>query len=70
MDNKEIFHGSVKKSFTPKNIIELHVAVGDIEIRKGNENICTLYNIADDKFEMKEEDGKAFYKSSIFNRKQ
>lgn len=31
-DNKEIFHGSVKKSFTPKNIIELHVAVGDIEI--------------------------------------
>lgn len=70
-DDKEIFHGSVKKSFTPKNIIELHVAVGDIEIRKGNENICALYNIADDKFEMKEEDGKLIIKvlSSIGNNK-
>ena len=45
--------------------------MGDIEIRKGNENICTLYNIADDKFEMKEEDGKLFIKvlSSIGNNK-
>lgn len=55
--NEEIVHISTKKSFIPKKVVEINVE-GDIEIRKGSENTCTLYNIEEDRFEMKEEKDK------------